>query len=60
MISNLSEYFNPEQDIFLDTVNYKRIENSNNEVSQEFSLLCQDNIKTLTQILFLNKYFFSK
>jgi len=45
MIKNLHEYFRPEQEIFLDTVNYKRIENS--VVRQEFALLCQDNVKVL-------------
>lgn len=31
--------------IFLDTINYRRIENSGNELEQEVALLCQDNIK---------------
>ena len=26
MIRNLQEYFKPEQEMFLDTINYKRIE----------------------------------
>ena len=45
MISNLQDYFRPEQEIFLDKVNYKRIENTNNKVRKEFALLCQDNVK---------------
>lgn len=45
MINNLQDYFRPEQEIFLDKVNYKRIENTNNKVSKEFTLLCQDNVK---------------
>lgn len=45
MINNLQDYFRPEQEIFLDKLNYKRIENTNNKVSKEFTLLCQDNVK---------------
>lgn len=45
MICNLQEYFKPEQEIFLDTISYRRIENSGNELEQEVALLCQDNIK---------------
>ena len=45
MIKNLQEYFRPEQEIFLDTVSYKRIESSDRDFSQEFALLCQDNVK---------------
>ena len=48
MIRNLSEYFKPELEIFLDTVSYKRIENLNNKCEQELSLLCQDNLKVMT------------
>lgn len=47
MIKNLHEYFRPEQEIFLDTVSYKRIENSEENFMQEFALLCQDNMKVL-------------
>lgn len=47
MIKNLHEYFRPEQEIFLDTVSYKRIENSGESFRQEFALLCQDNVKVL-------------
>lgn len=47
MIRNLSEYFKPELEIFLDTVSYKRIENLNNKCEQELSLLCQDNLKVV-------------
>ena len=39
MIRNLSEYFKPELEIFLDTVSYKRIEKLNNNCEQELSLL---------------------
>ena len=48
MIRNLSEYFKPELEIFLDTVSYKRIENINNKCERELSLLCQDNLKVMT------------
>ena len=48
MIRNVSEYFKPELEIFLDTVSYKRIENLNNNCEQELSLLCQDNLKVMT------------
>ena len=48
MIRNLSEYFKPELEIFLDTVSYKKIENLNNKCEQELSLLCQDNLKVMT------------
>ena len=48
MIRNLSEYFKPELEIFLDTVSYKRIEKLNNNCEQELSLLCQDNLKVMT------------
>ena len=47
MIRNLSEYFKPELEIFLDTVSYKRIENVNDKCEQELSLLCQDNLKAM-------------
>lgn len=47
MIKNLHEYFRPEQEIFLDTISYKRIENSSDSSTQEFALLCQDNVKVL-------------
>ena len=36
MIRNLSEYFKPELEIFLDTVSYKRIENVNDSVSKSY------------------------
>ena len=45
MICNLQEYFTPEQEIFLDSINYRRIEDSGNEREQEVALLCQDNVK---------------
>lgn len=45
MIKNLQDYFEPEQEIFLDEVNYKRIDSSNKEPKQEFALLCQDNVR---------------
>lgn len=44
MIENLQEYFCPEMRIFLDVVNYKRIEEHCTERKQEISLLCQDNV----------------
>ena len=45
MIKNLQDYFRPKQEIFLDTVSYKRIENLNEGLGKEFALLCQDNVK---------------
>jgi len=45
MIGNLSEYFKPELEIFLDTVSYKRIEDLDNKRERELSLLCHDNLK---------------
>ena len=45
MIKNLQDYFRLEQEIFLDTVSYKRIENLNEGLGKEFALLCQDNVK---------------
>lgn len=45
MIRNLSKYFKPELEIFLDAVSYRRIENLDNKRERELSLLCQDNLK---------------
>ena len=39
MIRNLSEYFKPELEIFLDTVSYKRIEKLNNNC-EHFANVC--------------------
>lgn len=50
MIRNLSEYFKPELEIFLDTINYKRIENPSNTDAHEALLLCQDNLKVMTNV----------
>lgn len=47
MIRNLSEYFKPELDIFLDTVSYRRIEHSDYKGDRELSLLCNDNLKAM-------------
>lgn len=44
MIANLQEYFRPEIGIFLDAVEYKRIEEPNTEVKTEIAILCQDNV----------------
>lgn len=44
MITNLADYFNPEQEIFLEGINYKRLENINSLSSKEISLLCQDTV----------------
>ena len=44
MINNLQEYFEPEQEIFLESVSYKRIEDLNSR-AEEVTLLCQDNVK---------------
>lgn len=46
MIKNLSDYFKPELEIFLDSLSYKRIESENKNTEKEFTLLCKDNIKT--------------
>ncbi|MBR6307909.1 MAG: hypothetical protein IKR39_04820 [Lachnospiraceae bacterium] len=44
MIANLQEYFRTEIGIFLDAVNYKRIEESNTDNNQQIAILCQDNV----------------
>ena len=44
MIANLQEYFRPEIGIFLDAVNYKRIEDPNTKNIQQIAILCQDNV----------------
>lgn len=49
MIKNLSDYFRPELEIFLDSLRYKRIESENKNTEKEFTLLCKDNIKTEMQ-----------
>ena len=49
MISNLEEFFQPKQGIFLDTISYKRIENDDVVKGIELSLLCQDNIRVLLE-----------
>lgn len=43
MVKNLAEYFQDEQDIFLEEISYSKMEN---EVASEFSLNCTDNIST--------------
>jgi len=45
MISNLGEYFTPVQEIFLDTITYKRLDVLDGIVNKEYSLSCQDNIR---------------
>lgn len=45
MITNLNEYFKPEQEIFLDTVSYNRVENIEAARTNDISLICQDNVK---------------
>lgn len=47
MIRNLSEFFEPEVDIFLDTVNYKRIESIETGGDCSQLMLCQDNLKAV-------------
>ena len=49
MIKNLSDYFRPDLEIFLDTLDYKRIENKNKDIEKEITLLCKDNIKAAVQ-----------
>ena len=44
MIANLQEYFRPEIGIFLDAVNYKRIEELHTDNKQQIAILCQDNV----------------
>ena len=44
MINNLQDYFKPEISIFLDSINYKRVERITAKTSQRISLLCQDNL----------------
>ncbi len=48
MIKNLSAYFRPDLEIFLDTLDYKRIESEKN-IEKEITLLCKDNIKATVQ-----------
>ena len=48
MIKNLSAYFRPDLEIFLDTLDYKRIESEKN-IEKEITLLCKDNIKAAVQ-----------
>lgn len=43
MIKNLSEYFLPEHQFYLQNVSYNKIDN--NEVKEEYSLNCFDSIK---------------
>ena len=45
MIANLIDFFKSEQEIFLNTVSYTRIENTKTPVPGEIILLCQDNVK---------------
>ena len=44
MIANLQDYFRTEIGIFLDAVEYKRVEEPNTEVKTEIALRCQDNV----------------
>lgn len=44
MIENLQEYFRPEIRIFLDDVNYKRIEDSTAKDNTQIALTCNDNV----------------
>ena len=44
MINNLANYFNPEMEIFLDSVNYTRIKDGAPPVKSDISLLYRDNI----------------
>lgn len=43
MITNLSSFFRPEHEIFLDKISYDRIE-SPEAVNGEISLVCHDNV----------------
>ena len=45
MITNLADYFRPEQEIYLDSITYNRIEKANTPITGEISLVCQDNIQ---------------
>lgn len=44
MINNLEDYFEEEQDIFLDKVEYSRIEDKPQADTDEITLVCQDSI----------------
>lgn len=44
MIKNLNEFFLPEQEFYLDKVNYNRLPQTSN--TKEFSLNCIDSIET--------------
>ena len=43
MINNLAEYFEEEQEFYLDEINYKRIDKKEN--TEEYSLNCTDSIE---------------
>ncbi len=45
MIANLVEYFRPEQEIYLDSIIYKRIDVTNDNEIRDIALTCQDNVK---------------
>lgn len=45
MIKNLAEYFLPEQEFYLDSVLYRRLEKTSNQ--KEYSLNCIDNLEVL-------------
>lgn len=45
MIENLAEYFQPEQEIFLDGIYYKKVDSANNNTGQDVALACQDSVR---------------
>uniref|UniRef100_I5AWF4 Preprotein translocase subunit SecB n=1 Tax=Eubacterium cellulosolvens (strain ATCC 43171 / JCM 9499 / 6) TaxID=633697 RepID=I5AWF4_EUBC6 len=45
MITNLQDFFRSDEEIFLDTIQYQRIDNPERKNDQEYELLCQDSMK---------------
>ena len=45
MIANLKDYFEPSQEIFLDSISYNKIENTEVYPEKDIFLICQDNVR---------------
>ena len=45
MIANLKDFFEPSQEIFLDSISYNRIENTEVSPERDIFLICQDNVR---------------
>ena len=48
MIANLSEYFKPEQELYLEAINYNRVENTLIK-DKNVTLLCHDNVSSMLE-----------